>query len=409
MNPASFSSIVISPVGLTGVAISLLALFIACNKSTIYKAVIFVLLLVFHLSASLYYFQYSQTNVADASGYYFQVAGQPFSLGTMAVVKFVEILRTKFNATYFDCFIFFQSFGYCGLLILARVFSEIESNVGVPEQRGYLGLLFLPSVNFWTAAIGKDALMFFAIALCVWAIMNLRRRLLFFVISLGVMVLFRAHIALMAATALAGAALFGSDISLGRKLGLLSISLVGIWSTIDAVQSTIDVDVTSTASVTEFFDKSNKIYSTVAGSTSTGSASFPLRVVSLLFRPLFFDAHGLMGILASLENVGFLAAIYYTVLHWRDFAQLLRRVFFFRVVALFALILLFSLTLIYYNVGLGLRERVMAYPMMFSIFVAMWSVRRKLTTLAIPPTARGLTVHSDRFAKSQNPEAGSAC
>jgi hypothetical protein len=46
--------------------------------------------------------------------------------------------------------------------------------------------------------------------------------------------------------------------------------------------------------------------------------------------------------------------------------------------------MLFLLTLVYYNVGLGLRERVMAYPMIFSTLVALWSLREKRKLTLVP-------------------------
>jgi hypothetical protein len=102
-----------------------------------------------------------------------------------------------------------------------------------------------------------------------------------------------------------------------------------------------------------------------------------MKVVSLLFRPLFFDAHGIMGVIASAENVSVIALFLYCVAQWRDIAHLVRRVLFVRFSLIFAFILLFLMSVLYYNVGLGLRERVMAYPMIYCTIVALWSLRQK--------------------------------
>ena len=373
-----------TPFGALGILLSLLSMTIVWRQLTINRLLICTVLMTIHIAAAVYYYQFSLTAVADSSQYYFDyyhLSTDRFELGTVGLLNFVQMLKRN-GATYLDCFLLFQVFGFAGMMILVRVFQEIEAYLQVPNSRGYLILLFLPTMNFWTAAIGKDAPLFFAISLCAFAMLRLRKRFFLFCLSLGVMVLFRAHIALMAATALAGAAIFERSVSSGRKLALLAFALAGIWFTAGAVRSTFGVDATSVSDVSDFLTTRNGINAVQGGSTAMGDAPIPLRVVSLLFRPFFFDAQGLMGIVPSFENVGVIIAFIYVVLHWRDLALLARRVFFIRFALFFAFMILLGLTLIYYNVGLGLRERIMSFPMIFSALVALWSMRRKR---AAPP------------------------
>jgi hypothetical protein len=266
----------------------------------------------------------------------------------------------------------------------------------VPTSRGYWGLLFLPSVNFWTTAVGKDAPLFFAISLCTWAMLRLRQRLVYAAIALGIMMLFRAHIALMAAAALALASLIGAQVSIGRKIGLMTVAGLGGWLALNAVQNTLGVDAMSASAVNDFLNEQNRVYATVGGGTSLGNAPWLVRVVSLLFRPFFFDSRGILGLIASVENVGVLAAFLYLTFYWRDVAFLSRRVLFIRFVLLFAVIILLSLTLVYYNIGLGLRQRVMAYPMVYSLLVALWSMRRKMAAPAAPQVQHALMPEGNR-------------
>lgn len=370
-----------SPVALSGFLLSFLAIaFGWIAKKDTAQLGLLIALFVMHLAACFFYYRYSITNVSDAFGYYYYsyfIAGEAFGLGTVFTDQFVRFLKVDLGASYLDCFLFFQAIGFAGLTILVRVIGEIQEKVGNVEHRRYLGLLFFPSVNFWTAAVGKDAPLFFSISLSTWAILNFRKRIVFFCAALGVMTLFRPHIALMAAAAVAGASSFGSSISVGRRLGLLAVSAAALAVGMVAVQSEFGVDVTSTSSVTSFLDKQNEIYATVSGSTSLGNAPYPVRVLSLLFRPFFFDAKNAMAIVASLENVAVLLAFFFLIRHIRDIRQLARHVFFIRYVLLLTLFILGSLTLVYYNVGLGLRQRVMAFPTFASLLVAVWAMKRK--------------------------------
>jgi len=377
----------VTPISIAAFVISFAAIGIAASRLTITRLMLSFLLLLVHLATSIYYYTYSLSNPADSTAYYYDPyywGSQPWQLSTKLVTQLCYVLKVYFNASLLDCFLLFQTFGFVGLMILTRVFDEIEANVGVPERRGYWILFFLPSVNFWTSAIGKDAPVFFAVCLCIWSMLNLRKRILFFCISLAVMVLFRAHVALMAAVAVAGASFLGNSVSFSRKAGFMVVALLGIWLTSGAVESSFGVDPTDPSSVTAYLDKQNAIFAMDSGNTSFGNASYPLRVVSLLFRPLFFDAHGVLGIIASFENAAFVIAVLYLISNWRDAMQLTRRVEFVRFVAIFGFILLFALTLVYYNVGLGLRERTMAYPMVFAFLVSFWSARRKQKLMSAP-------------------------
>ena len=380
-------------VGIFGLLLSFLALGIGWTQRSGARLLVLAALLVAHVAASLYYYQYSLHAVADAWSYYFDpwnMAGMNLGLSTVLLFQVVHFLKINLGASYLDCFLLFQTIGFAGIMLLVRTFDEIEANVGAPQSRGYFGLLFLPSVNFWTAAIGKDAPLFFAVSLCVWAMLSLRRRIVWFCLALLIMVLFRAHVALMAAAALAGSAFLGSTASMGRRIGLLAVAVTGFGLALGPVQSTLNVDVTSAGSVSQFLDNSTA-FANVGGTTSIGQAPLPLRAVSLLFRPFFFDASGVLGMIASVENVGVVFMFLFALLHWRDLMMLARRVPFVRFCLLFAVVLLFLLTLVYYNVGLGLRQRVMSYPMIFSLIVAMWALRAKQAA-AKPPRVgqRGL-------------------
>lgn len=364
---------------LIALIICMLAIGVAGRQLTVGRLPILALLLIIHVIASIAYYFFSQSNITDAGNYYFDpynFSSQPFSVGTVAVFKTVRLLRVALGATVIDCYMIFQTIGFIGLLLLACTFFDIREKLGATKSTSYLALVFVPSASFWTSAIGKDAPMFFAVSICVWSMIEFRKRFLYFCIGLAVMVFVRAHIALIVVTAVAVSAMFDSTMKTGVKVGLLGCSVAGLFALIGPVQNAIGVDVSSVDSITQFLDTQDAISGTVAGTTSMADASFPIKLLSLLFRPLFFDAHSIFGLVASAENVLAVVAFIYAIIHWQDVLHLARRVMFIRFSLFFSLILLLSLSLVYYNVGLGLRERVMAYPAIFSVLVALWSMRQ---------------------------------
>jgi hypothetical protein len=371
-----------------GVLLSLVAIAFAWRLQSFGQIWALVCLLFVHVGLSVYYQAWSLTVAADAWGYYFDPANysaQPWALGSTFVFKLCAFLKTVLGATYLDTFMLFQAFGFAGLIILARLFSEIQNKILVPQNPQYILLLFVPSVNFWTSAIGKDAPLFFAVSVCLWSMMQLNRRWGYYLASLAIMVVFRPHMAMLAVISLALSTLFGSTASVGRKIGLLVAAGVGIWLTAGAVESTFGVNAISASSLDDYIDQKTREFSMDTGRTSLGRAPFYLKVVSLLFRPLFFDASGAMGLIASVENLAVLLAFVYMIRHWADLAHLMRRVPFVRFTVSFAFCTLLLLSIMYYNVGLGLRERVMAYPMVFCTLVAVWSFVRKKKLASVSP------------------------
>lgn len=375
-------------VGALAIFFCMAAIPIGFKRITNRDLMIGMLLLAAHVTTAIFYYVYSQSAAADAFGYYYDTMDmhfQKFSVGTVAMFKLVYFLKTYLNASYLDCYMIFQTFGFLGILILCRCFQEIQEKVQVPYRSEYIALLFLPSVNFWSCAIGKDAPLFFAISLCVWSMLKLGQRFLYACAGLGVMVFFRAHIALLATSAVAAAAFFERSTTLGRKLGLLCLALVGTGLVLGPAMRAINFDQASTPSIASYVEQQQSIYATAGGGTAVVNASLPMRILSLLFRPFFFDAHGFLGLVASVENLAVVIASLYALVRWRDIAHLVRRVLFVRFLLIYAAVLLFSLALVYYNVGLGLRERTMAYPMVFCLLVALWAYRRKI---AIPAGAQ---------------------
>jgi len=338
-----------------------------------------VAMLLLHGAASFAYYTYAKHNGGDAPWYYYDPynwGNRPFALGTMAILQFTQYLRRSLGASYTDCYIFYQSIGFWGIMLLMRAFDEIHQKLHIKNTTLSFYMLLTPSMYFWTSGIGKDAPLFFAVSLCVWSILAFRRRIPAFGLSIVVMILFRAHIALVVVTALAAAAFFHRGITTGRKIGLLALTSVAAIALVGSVRATVQVNVMDPNSISSFFQQRGDLSVSTTGATAVRNAPIVVRLLSLLFRPFFFDANGIFGIISSLENLGSILLFGYLILHWRAMKALARQVFFIEFCIFFAVILITLLTLVYYNVGLGIRERVMIFPPLFCAFVAQWGILR---------------------------------
>lgn len=385
-----------TPVGLVAIVVSLAALAAFSTRPTATRILFFLGLIILHFAACFAAYHYFQSNVSDATGYYYDRLGMvrwKFQSGTVFTVKMVQFLRAIIGGSYLDYFLLFQTFGIWGLAFLMRTFEEIHELAGVPPTTTSYLLLLLPGLHFWTSFIGKDAPLFFAVALSVWATIRLDRRFMGFALAIGVMLLFRPHIALVAIISGAGAAFFARDTAPLAKAILLAIALAAATYIAATVESTLQIQFNNANSISDWFASQSEASKQFASGSAVLDASFPIRLFSLLFRPLFIDAASAMALVASFENLVMLLVIGFLLINWRQLVWISRSAFFVQFAAIFAIVLTILLAAVYYNVGLGLRQRTMIMPALLTVFVAHWAVRqrwraraRQVPTLTPPPT-----------------------
>jgi hypothetical protein len=369
----------VTPFALVGILISIAGFRFARVSEARSRMVLFVLLLLTHLGASIAYFLYAQEFGGDVSLYYedpFGSYGINSGLSTIFVINFVQFSKEYFGGSFLDYFLLFQAMGFWGLLFVLRTFDDIHSELGQPTfNRVYL-LLFLPGLHFWTSAIGKDAPIFLGVAMCTWAAFRLQARYLAFAAGVVISVLFRPHIALIALIALALTVLFARNTSLLARVALLVIVAGGITSVGGLVSDSFNgLNISNTDSVTEFLETKSSVSEESGGDINIIGASFPVKLFSLLFRPFFIDATGLLGYVASLENVVLLVVIGTLIWRFRTVLALARAAMFARFAVLFFLMLTILLAMVNYNVGLGLRQKMMMMPCLLAFFAAMVAVR----------------------------------
>ena len=324
---------------------------------------------------AIYFYQWALSNTTDAVTYYADpyswYSRDGFGLNTTFIIWLVQTLKWWVGGTYLDYFLLFQATGTWGCAFLLLTYDDVFKMADRPPSRPLYLTLFMPGIHFWTAYIGKDGLLFLAAAITVWAVVNIRARWLAFGFAVVIMILVRPHIALLAVAALAIGIALDSHTRPFTRISLIGLSLAGFAFAAATIQDTFRIDVTSADSVTDFLAAYSQNTQRVSGTTSVYYESFMLRMFSLLFRPLFFDAGGFLGLVASMENLFILIMVTIIVLRITWVIKLFRRVFVIRFAVLFAAALTIMLSLMYYNVGLGLRQKLMMMPAYLTVFAAV--------------------------------------
>ena len=380
-------------VGFAGIVLGLLAALWMSSSYTNRKIGFFALIASMHVVTAVIYYQYVQTNDADTKLYYFDPYGfyfLDFSLGTTFVVYFVQWMRVLMGGSYLDYFLLFQAFGLWGIALLIRTLEELAEVLGQHWPPIFTIMMFMPGMYFWTSAIGKDAPLFLACAMVLWSTMAISRRWVWFGLAIAIMVLFRLHVALVAVAALALTLMTGRGFSPTLRALLIVAIIPVLYVLVGTIQSSLKLDLASVGSVANYVELQTTTFATAAGDAEgLVTRAFPVRLISLLYLPIFIGAGGLFGFVASFQNVFMLYVSSVLVRESRSWSAMFRQSFPVRFATIFLIAMIAMLTVMYYNIGLGLRQREMFTPALYLVFGAVYLVRsaRRAAELA---TADGI-------------------
>jgi hypothetical protein len=364
--------------GLIGIILGFFAIPVAFTRSSRPKVAYITLLYLMHVAVSLVYYWRAQVSIADSHMYYYDPEHYyefGFGLGTQAIVYITQYIKTTLGGTYLDFYLLFQPIGFLAIAIMLRAFEEIHDELRLPHSPYLYALATIPSLHLWSSALGKDGPFLLAVSLVLWAAMRLPQRARALLGGLLLMMLIRPHIALVAVGALSVAVVVGKGIPLYMRVALFIVAAAGTGVAVSAIQSAYSIDVTSSESIGQQFERRDNVLQSDDAGNSAVNANFPVRLLSLLFRPLFFDADELFAVVASFESAFLIYLFLFLLLRTRQVIGLFRNVFFVRYAIFYALGLTFFLALSYWNVGLGLRQKwSMLMPMYLVLFVAVQAV-----------------------------------
>lgn len=367
-----------SAVGVVGILLSFLAFgWFTAHKDN-RRLALFLIIAILHVATAYVYYVFVQSNDADTKLYYYdgyRFFENGFGLGTMFVIFVTQSMREIFGGSYLDYFLFYQFMGVWGLALLMRTMEDTAGVLETPLPPVMIGLLFLPGLYFWTSAIGKDPALFLACALAVWSCFRISSRWLWFGFAVGIMVLFRAHIALLTVISLALALVAGRGVPKIARVLLIFAAVVSAFYLLSAIQAQLQVDLSSVGSIANYVEVQTTA-ATQGENNTVVNAAFPIKLLSVLYRPLFFDATSAFSIIASFQNVAMILITVMLIRNFRLWMELFRSSLAIRFATIHFVAIYLLLAFAYYNVGLGLRQREMATPALLAVFATVFMVSR---------------------------------
>lgn len=333
------------------------------------------LLFLYHLLFLGVYYTYALFNSSDSRQYferphYSDIWFDYFGTST----TFIDFLSWPFinylNFNYEMMMVLFAWFGYLGFLYAYLFFREnIPIKIKVFKIDFLTLILFLPNMHFWSASLGKGAPIFMGLMMFVYAINNPKKR--FFTIILGSCLIYfiRPHVFLFIAVGTVLGYMTGKEkISFGKKILIYVIMIGGVYFLQDKILGVANLE--GSDNLIEDFqnfseDRSEGLAESGSGVDMT-SYPLPLKLFTFWFRPLFFDAPGILGLIVSAENLIYLI-LFFKICNKR-FLKFIKKSNI-SVKLSFTVFLLTSLAMTFVMSNLGIIMRQKSMVMYFLFFV----------------------------------------
>ena len=266
-------------------------------------------LYVWHTLMCVAYAFYVTSDGGDAVSYYaMPVDYGEFRPGTMAVRVMSQYLKDLLGLSFLGVSFVFNIGGALGLMAFDSALREVTSSASLVVRQRAGWLPFLPSLSFWSSAIGKDSLAFLAVGLTVWAAFSLGSRLVPLVVSVFVLLVLRPHIAAILVTCVAVGFLLqpGLNVIVRMALGVLALASASI--VVPYAMGNLGLeDPMDTEEIAEYIEKRQTYNITGGAGVDISEMSPPVQLFTYLFRPLPFEARNVFSLAASFDNTVLLA------------------------------------------------------------------------------------------------------
>jgi hypothetical protein len=351
------------------------------NKDYRLKMIPYLMALLHLVCAVSYYFLLLNAE-GDARGYYLG-ATQLTSLESKIPMSndFVKAILFPFvhylQFSFFSCGILFSFFSLRGFIFLYALILKLVDY----RYTRWLWLFIMPSMHFWTAAVGKDALIFLGLS---WIIYNYftNKSKISFIVPLLIVTLTRFYVvALLGAGTAIALVLISKQLKLSYKIFAMIIFAAVGFLIFPYFLNAISVgDISNISKRSEAVMRANK---EGGGAVDLQGSNLMVKWFSYLFRPFLFEARSPQMFITALENVMWLVIFYKIYLGIRrvKFVPEKRRTFFW--IALASLITAtIPSSFILSNFGISSRQKIMIVPlMMYLFFESMLAIHQKKISL----------------------------
>lgn len=286
------------------------------NRYPYTKISIYRNLLLVHILLSVAYFIYGSLTASDSFNYYWVVEynfrgatwGEYYGLSTQ-FIEFLAYPLIKFlGFSYTAMMILFSWLGLIGFYFFYIFLKE-----QIQFEHKYFGynllliILFLPNLHFWSSSLGKGSVVFLGFGLFFYSLSNISKRLPTMILGAIIIYHVRPHIMFVVlAASVLGFVFSTKDVSWMVRLVVILLAVGAFIYVYEEVLALTGIDEDAILEdSTSLTARSRELMKANSGVDISGY-SFPMKLFTFWFRPLFIDSPGALGWIVSFENLFYL-------------------------------------------------------------------------------------------------------
>lgn len=225
-------------------------------------------------------------------------------------------------------------------------------------------VFFLPNIHYWTASLGKEALLFWGIASVFYALTSQNYKTWSFVVGSLLVLLIRPHVGMMLLAAIALIILFDRNYSLKKRIAFAAFALIFSSILLYMVFQLSNIRYWNWERITYFNEYSILSFKDSGAYVPMLDYNYFYKLFSFNFRPLFFDITSVLGFFASVENLMVLLLHCVALVFVVRFYSKVTLVQWQKIVFLFTFIASLLYVQRYANLGIFMRTKMMFQPFM---------------------------------------------
>lgn len=321
--------------------------------------------------------------------------------GTAFTIWLTGWVLAFFGPTLPGAFIVFALAGFVGVLSLGYSFARAFP--AADWRRYFAFIMFFPSLWFWPAALGKDAVVLCGIGVATLGFVGRRNHIRWQLMAFGVFLVFviRPQVAATLVFAVIAGQWLGTLKKWSAKSTLQAVFLLGVGTAVISMSGgALGVDLFNTEEV-ELYLMSRGSVSSIGGSAiqSADTAAPWLAPINTLFRPFPWEARGITAMLAAIEVIVLWGMAWYRRRAIAGFVRAYKKSRVFWMAVAFVLVYATALGMSLGNIGIIARQRVHILPFIFMFIAGLPKVPKRSGKLR----GRLLRGHFRPFSRPRTP------
>tara|TARA_B100000989_G_scaffold263832_1_gene215939 strand:- start:8715 stop:9839 length:1125 start_codon:yes stop_codon:yes gene_type:complete len=276
-----------------------------------------------------------------------------FRFGSPFIQSFIKLIVLNLKLTLLPLFLFFNIIGSLGLIFIYNAFKKI-SNKNYIEKLIIVFICFLPSIYFWSSAVGKEPFTYLATGLLLNSFTKNKIKFLYIATAFLLLLTVRPFMAGFLVIAVATGLLIKPNRYIFITLPFITIFSLSFLYYVFSYLKRLNIPVFNNFESFLYFINKRKSDTFSNAFTDMTNEGFLYHFFSYIFRPLPFERFDFLSILSGFENIililiTFICLKKVNIKKIYDNNQI--------ILLIYSIVSCFFLVIATYNLGVAIRQK----------------------------------------------------